>query len=305
MEQCSTWGQWGAEDELGALNYIGPKQVVRAVQTVREGLVVSLALPFDDTGPQNGGRRPNPKLLMTMTGTDHINGRQTGSSGQPLPDGFGVGDDFVVMPTQSGTHVDGLAHIYWQGRMYNGKPAAGVTTSGAATCGIEGAAARMVTRGVLLDAARHFGRPLSPGRALGPDDLQAIADEEGLEVTEGDCLLIRTGFLATRRGQWDDFAGGDAPGLSLRSAPWLHDKKVAIVASDTWGVEVRPNEISMYQPLHLVSLVYGGIHLAELFDLESLATECQRLNRWEFLFVAAPLPLTGACGSPLNPLAIL
>jgi hypothetical protein len=77
------------------------------------------------------------------------------------------------------------------------------------------------------------------------------------------------------------------------------------VAADTWGVEVRPNEIDMYQPLHIVSLVYGGIHLAELFDLDSLALACSVLGRWEFLFVAAPLPLTGACGSPLNPLALL
>lgn len=306
IDDCSTWGQWGADDELGALNYIGPDQVLAAVGTVTEGRPYSLAVPFDETGPQSGKPRTNPKLLMTLTGSDHVGAPQVVGPGQTLPDGFGVGDDFMVMPTQSATHIDGLAHIYWRGKMYNGHSAAAVTTRGAQKCGIENTTDKMVTRGVLVDVARHHNTAaLEPGYAIAPEELDDILAAEQVQARQGDCLLIRTGFLGQRRTDWGDFAGGDAPGLSLRTARWLHEKKTSIVGADTWGVEVRPNEVAMYQPLHVTSLVHGGIYLAEIFDLDELALACADLRRWEFLFVAAPLPLTGACGSPLNPIAIL
>ena len=39
--------------------------------------------------------------------------------------------------------------------------------------------------------------------------------------------------------------------------------------------------------------------------LERLGHACAHEGRWEFLLVAAPLPVTGAVGGPVNPLAIL
>lgn len=97
---------------------------------------------------------------------------------------------------------------------------------------------------------------------------------------------------------------GPAPGLSLHTAPWLHRQGVAAIAADTWGVEVRPNEIGVYQPLHVVSLVHTGIAFGEMFDLDALAADCAADGVYEFMFVASPLPLTGAAGAPVSAVAI-
>jgi len=160
-------------------------------------------------------------------------------------------------------------------------------------------------RGVFLDVARHKGvEALEPGYAISPDDLDATAAAEGVEVRTGDCVIVRTGLLGQRRGKWGDYCGGPAPGLSLHAAPWLAEHEVAAVATDTWGVEVRPNEIELFQPLHIVALVHMGIPFGEIWDLEPISADCAADGVYEFLLSAAPLPISGAVGSPLNALAI-
>jgi len=44
--------------------------------------------------------------------------------------------------------------------------------------------------------------------------------------------------------------------------------------------------------------------VGEIFDLEGLAEDCAGDGVYEFQLVAPPLPITGAVGSPINPLAI-
>jgi hypothetical protein len=79
---------------------------------------------------------------------------------------------------------------------------------------------------------------------------------------------------------------------------------VAAQATDTWGVEVRPNEIDLFQPLHVVALVHMGLPFGEIWDLGPIGEDCAAGGGYEFMLVAAPLPITGAVGSPLNALAI-
>ena len=79
---------------------------------------------------------------------------------------------------------------------------------------------------------------------------------------------------------------------------------MAAIATDTWGCEVRPNEIELFQPLHIVALVHMGIHFGEIWDLEPISEDCAADGVYEFMLSAAPLPITGAVGSPLNALAI-
>jgi kynurenine formamidase len=306
IEACSNWGRWGADDQVGALNLVGPDQIRYAAGLVRKGRSISLTMPYDQRGPQPGGFRNNPQLLATATGVDHLSGAQ-----EPLPGGFGPArgfgffDDVLIMPTQCGTQWDALCHIFWEGRMWNGRSAGQVTSRGAEANGIEHYTGRIVMRGVLVDAARHRGvDALPPGEAVTQDDVEGFLDAHGVAVRPGDALLVRTGFMAARRGDWGDYAGGPAPGLSLHIAPWLHRHDIAAVATDTWGVEVRPNEIGYFQPLHVVSLVHGGIAFGEMFDLDALAADCAEDGVYEFMFVASPLPLTGASGAPVSGLAI-
>jgi kynurenine formamidase len=306
QQRLSNWGRWGADDEVGAPNMVGPAEVLAAVGEVRMGRIISLSLALDDSGPQRGGRRYNPRLQMTATGTDHVLGHQMSSAGKAMPGGFGFGDDIIDMPTQAGTHVDALSHIFHEGQMYNAVPADDVTSSGAARNDITNLSERLVFRGHVIDVARHLGvGVLDPGFAITADLLEEIASANGVDFRPGDALLVRTGFLGSRSHEWGDYAGGDAPGLHFSTAEWLHSRGIAFLASDTWGVEVRPNGIEAYQPLHLIALVHMGIPFGENFVLDQLAEVCAANSRSTFLLVMAPLPITGASGSPLNPLAIL
>ena len=306
INRLSRWGRWGEDDQLGALNLVGAEQVRAAAALVRDGKVISLTLPYDQNGPQPGGLRSNPQLITTATGTDHLAGVQDevlsalGPSG-----GFGFADDMVVMGTQSGTQWDALSHIFYQGRMWNGYSAAEHSSRGAARNGIQHWRDRLVLRGVLVDLPAHHGiDSLKPGYAITVDDLEQTLSAQGCAVHPGDALLVRTGQLAERRGEWGDYAGGPAPGLSLHTAPWLYEREIAAVATDTWGVEVRPNEIDALQPLHLVALVYMGLAFGEMFDLDALAADCAADRRYEFMLAATPLPITGAVGSPVAAVAV-
>src|SRR5581483_10638890 len=106
------------------------------------------------------------------------------------------------------------------------------------------------------------------------DDLEAALRAHRVDAGRGDALLVRTGQMAMcrSRGGWGDYAGGDAPGLSFHTAGWLHARQIAAVATDTWGMEVRPNEIpDTYQPLHQVLIPGMGMLVGEIFALDELA----------------------------------
>jgi kynurenine formamidase len=306
IAKYSNWGRWGVDDELGTLNHVGPEQVVAAAQLVRQGRVISMTLPYNLRGPQTGDIRANPLNVMTATGTDYMMGAQHElPAGFGDSKGFGYSDDVLLMPNQAGSQWDALAHIFWRGRMYNGYPAGTVTAQGAQRCGIEKHRQTFVMRGVLLDVARHHGvDALEPGYAISADDLDRTAESQGVEVRKGDCVIVRTGMLEDRRGQWGDYNGGPAPGLSLHTVPWLYAHDVAAIATDTWGAEVRPNEVELFQPLHIVALVHMGIPFGEIWDLEAIGNDCAEDGVYEFLLAAPPLPITGAVGSPLNALAV-
>jgi kynurenine formamidase len=303
------WGVWGDHDQLGALNFIDAATVAGAARLVLTGEVISCALSFDSAGPQTGrspfARRPartNPVHWMTQDGGDVAVGAMDHMPGIRFTDGA------VQMPLQAATHWDAFSHAATdEGQMYNGLRVERVTSVGADVLGIETMRDRFVGRGVLLDLARWAGvEALDPGYGIGSRELEACAEVQRVQVRRGDILLLRTGQLnQARAAGWGNYAGGDAPGLSLDSAGFICAREVAAVASDTWGVEVRPNETdAVFQPLHLVLLVNAGVPFGEMFDLEQLATACAADGRWEFLLAGPPLPFTGAVGSPANPIAI-
>jgi len=302
-KRVRNWGRWGAEDERGTLNYITPETIVQAAGLVKRGAVFSLAIPFDAKGPQiNQPRRFNPIHRMMITGPDCTTGAV------PFPGTVGFSDDMVVMPLQCATQWDALSHCFDAGTMYNGYSANEVSSRGAKRNGIEKVASGVVSRGVLLDVARVKGvRWLEPGYGITADDLEAAVAAERVEIRTGDVLLVRTGHMAlcADRGGWGDYAGGPAPGLSFYTADWVHRSQIAAIATDTWGMEVRPNEFpNTYQPLHQVFIPNMGLTIGEIFYLDALAADCASDGVYEFFFVAPPLPITGAVGSPINPLAI-
>ncbi|WP_432493306.1 cyclase family protein [Kineococcus auxinigenes] len=310
VADVSNWGRWGEDDVRGTLNHVTAADRARAAGLVRRGATFSLSLPFDANGPQKGWRRrTNPVHTMLDTGTD----AEAGVQG--FPHGLGGADDVIAMPLQCSTQWDGLGHIFDHGRAWNGRRAGQVVTSdGDLVTGIETVADQFVGRGVLLDVGRVVGARLGyddglpDGFAITVEHLEATIAEQGetSAVGRGDFLLVRTGQLArAKRDGWGEYAGGPAPGLSFTTARWLHEREIAACATDTWGFEVRPNEFDVaFQPLHQVVIPNVGLFLGEMWDLDALAADDAADGVHDFLLTAPPLPVTGAVGSPVNPVAV-
>jgi len=303
--QVRNWGRWGPDDELGTLNYITPDTIAAACRLATGGKVFALGIPLQREGPQSGTRqRFNPIHAMFRDGGD----RPRTPADVAEMQGYGGSDDWIVMPLQSVTQWDSLAHIFYDGKMWNGYSADLVTSTGAAKNSIDKARDKLVGRGVLLDVARHKGvRALEPGYAITVADLEATAAAAGVDVRRGDLLLIRTGHMSRYldRGDWRHFDLDPFPGVSVYAAPWLHARQIAAVASDNYAVEVRPSEIPGFRnPFHVCAIPNMGLTLGEIFHLEDLAADCAADGRYEFLLVAPPLPVTRGVGTPINPYAI-
>jgi kynurenine formamidase len=294
--RVSNWGRFGADDERGTVNFITPDVVRRAAACVRRGVVFSLGLQLGADGPQLGTQgRTNPIHLMSAT------------DGRLGPDSAArYSDDVVIMYLQAATQWDSLAHVWYDGRLYNDVPSTTVGAQGASRNAIDKLGAGIVSRGVLLDVARQKGvERLAPGTAIGPDDLEAAERAAGVRAERGDVLLVRTGHMGL-------FKAGDktgymkmTPGLGVACVEWLHRREVAAVASDTLGVEVIPwEDPAVPLPFHCLCIRDMGLTLGEMFDLDALAEDCAKDGVWEFLFSAPPLKVTGGVGSPLNPLAV-
>ncbi|TMA55881.1 MAG: cyclase family protein [Deltaproteobacteria bacterium] len=294
--KVSNWGRWGPDDEVGTFNFITPEVVRRAAACVKRGDVFSLGLPLDSEGPQLGTYgRMNPIHLMSAV------------EGRVGEGDFRYSDDIVVMPLQCATQWDSLAHVYYDGQLYNGFPATTITAAGAARNAIDRLGPGIVSRGVLLDVARLWGVDrVGPGVAIKPADLEAAERAAGVRVETGDVLLVRTGHLGVFKLDRDrEGYLRRTPGLGMACVEWLHARQVAAVATDAVAVEVIPwEDPALPLPVHLLCIRDVGLTLGEMFDLDELAAACARDGVWEFLFSAPPLKVTGGVGSPLNPLAV-
>lgn len=294
--ELSNWGRWGADDQIGTLNLIQPQHVRAAAGEVRSGRVFQLSIPVGKDGPQSGvGGRQNPVHLMSM------------QPGDWDPHGLQVADDWIIMPLQSGTQWDGLSHVAYDGKLYNGYSTDEVGTRfGAAKLAIDALTDKIVGRGVLLDIARlHDVRWLDGGTPITPEDLEAAEQAQGVMVGEGDILLVRTGWRVRLLAEGRDGWMSTEPGLNMDCARWLRDRGVAAVGSDNWGIEVTPAEVAgAVVPLHCVLIRDMGMPLAEILDLEELAADCATDGQWSFLFVAPPLHISNAVGSPTTPIVV-
>src|SRR5438132_1466307 len=169
-------------------------------------------------------------------------------------------------------------------------------------------AAKLIKRGVLLDIARFRGVDwLADGEGIGNDELDACAKAQGVTIGRADFVIVRTGQMerCLNEKKWGGYAGGDAPGVKFENCYWCHEKEIAAICTDTWGVEVRPNETAeANQPWHWVVIPAMGLCMGEIFYLKELAEDCARDKVYEFFFSGPPLIITGGTGSPINPQAI-
>ncbi len=308
MQSLSNWGRWGDDDEAGTLNHITPEVVRTAAGLVQDGTVVSCAWDIDDL-PRPDRPFGGVQRHMIGTGEGLLDPERPGAAADLEPRTGGAAEWFgLVFHGYSVTHLDSLSHMFFDGRMYNGRPAAWVTSRQGATANdVRPAAQGIVTRGVLVDVARHLGVDwLEAGEPVLPSHVQGALRDQGVKPQPGDALLLRTGYGQRLRHQGPDAMGQGGSiraGWHAANLPWFHENGTAVIGADT-AQDVVPSGYSFsHNPVHTVGIVAMGLWLLDNCDLEALAAECERRSRWEFQFTLAPLRIVGATGSPANPLA--
>jgi kynurenine formamidase len=296
MSPLSNWGRWGPEDELGTLNLLTAEHAASAARAVDTGQCVPLGRPLTVRPAQDD---PQPLLhLMKSSGESAAE-----FGGSHASDWLGLAyHGFAV------THLDAHSHQFFNGQMYNGRPAELVSTRTGAACGSVLPLSRgLVGRGVLLDAPRWADRQwLEPGEGLDAADLDAIAASQRTQLRPADLLLVRTGrdTRAAAHGIIDPMVAG-SPGLRATALPWLREHDIAVLGSDAQNDVMRAGANAHPMPVHAGALTFLGLPLLDNLLLEELATACATHGRWDFQLVVAPLALSRCTGSPVNPIGIL
>jgi kynurenine formamidase len=220
-------------------------------------------------------------------------------------DGGSAANDHISMGTHVGTHIDAISHVSQDGRLHGGADAYEAGRGGRFLEHGVHTIEPMVRRGVLLDVPAVLGDHCPPGYEITVDDLASAGERQGTRVGAGDVVLIRSGWGR----HFDDpdrtrYIGTDSgvPGIGEAAAHWLAERAVHAVGADTIAFEcLHPGAGHSVLPVHRVLIVEHGIYIIEAMALEDLAAA----DVHEFTFVLAPLPIFGATGSPVRPLAVV
>ena len=301
FEKLSNWGRWGEDDQLGTLNFLSDENTRKAVSLVREGRTISCARTISwEPAPDVSS---TPIHYMVESGEGWASGDKISARpNQAATDFFGL-----VFHGYTITHIDSLAHFFWKGKMYNGRPAHLISTSRGATVeSVELVKDGIMARGVLVDVPLIRGIDwVERGEGVMPEDILAAEERCGFRIQEGDVLLIRTGNLHRRNveGAVNPREAG-SPACQAACLPLFHERSVAVMGSDT-GNDVMPSQyVSMSHPVHQVGITAMGLWILDNPNLEELAEACKQRNRWEFLISINPLRLYNTTGSPVNPVAV-
>lgn len=283
FERVSNWGRWGPDDQLGSANLVTAAKRKQAVALVKNFTSVSLAHnPLTDSAADNPSpfeHTMNPGLFM---------------------------DTYKVSyHGYAHSHIDALCHILYKEKTYNGYARAQVNTQkGCTKLGIDNLKNGIITRGILIDIPRLREVPfLEPGTPVYTEDLEAWEKKAGVRVSPGDAIFLRTGRWARREklGPWN--IAQSAAGVHASVAPWIKARGISFIGSDA-ALDVTPSLVEGNNlPVHTLMINALGINLLDNQDLEALSETAARLNRWEFLLMVAPVPVTGGTGFPVNALA--
>ena len=286
FKRCSNGGKWGADDELGTLNFITAAKRIAAAQLVRTGEVVSIGRDISKTASKVD---PHPvQLIISYNG------------GSP-----GISDYFTMAPHgMTITHLDALSHFSFNDTLYNGrKRSATMTGDGAQWGSIYAMRQGVFTRGVLLDVAAARGVPwYESNEYVTVADFEAAEKRQNVRVSSGDALLVRTGMerMERDRGIQDTYPRA---GFHAECAEWMHRREVAIYGGDCIEKLPYPSE-RFPSAMHMIALASMGLPILDWPALTALAATCDRQKRWDFLLTTAPMRLPGGTSAPVNPLCL-
>ncbi|KLJ09177.1 hypothetical protein EMPG_15391 [Blastomyces silverae] len=280
----SAWGLYGKDDQLGFLNRQTDAIVAEAAKEIKTGVRVSLNWPLDAQNkvPFFNRQMFHKQLIDKSPRT--------------------VNDDVWTFNTQSpsisSSRVgDGLRHFGYQKekRFYNGVTMEDIHGSKDSTVnGIQAWAEKgIVGRGVLLDfhkwaLANNIPVEIFKRTTIPLKYLKAVAESQGTEIKFGDILIIRPGYMKAfnqlSMDELEKLAKQNPPNLigverSEEVLEWIWENFSA-VAGDHPAFEAYPPPKAW--SMHEVLLAGWGCPIGELFDLDKLAEECERQNRWSF-----------------------
>jgi kynurenine formamidase len=286
---------WGPADRRGALNHLTPARVAAAAGEIRLGRTVTLAAPIETRLTAD---QPEP-AVHNMTGH---------AGDQADPEGLTFAQDRLAINVHGNadSHIDALCHIMYRKSLYNGVPAATVTSDGAEELSIEESRNGIAGRGVLLDIPRLYGVSwLEPGDLVTADDLARAADAQQVSVGPGDLLFVRVGHRQRRRelGPWD--TAQERAGLHPDALEYVAEREIAVLGSDS-NSDTSPSIVEgVAFPAHVLAINALGVQLLDYLQFGDLVPLCEQAGRWSFFCVIAPLRLSRGTGSPVNPIAIL
>lgn len=281
---------YGANDEIGALNLLNADSVIKASKLITTGKTYPLAVPVDRNLPAFRHR----SFQLTNVQPGEAGGTSSG------PNKFTFNDELVVGWTGVGTQLNGIGHIGIDNVYYNGNRAADfVTVEGVKKLGIE-KVPPIVTRGVVLDMTAVFGRPIvAQNTEFSVADIQKALDLQGIRIQKGDVVLFNTGWLELL-GKDDKKFLEVEPGIGMEAAKWLADQQIVAFGGDTWASEVYPAKDGQEFAVNQFMLAKKGIYNLELIDSRALVRD----KVWEFMFVLGQPLYTGSTQVNINPVAI-
>ncbi|UCE34881.1 MAG: cyclase family protein [Deltaproteobacteria bacterium] len=209
-------------------------------------------------------------------------------------------NDLFMMGGHTGTHLDAVAHIACNNRVFNDVDITDLQDyqNGLKVMGID-TTPPIVRKGVLLDIPPILDVEVLPHDfGIGEKELQRASEDQGVEIEKGDVVLIRTGWMRF----WDDrkkylSVEKGVPGVIEDGANFLASREISFTGTDTTAYDRVPPH---YLPCHIILLKENGIQIMEMLNLEELSK-----NRiYAFLFIALPLKIRGGAGSPIRPIAI-
>lgn len=281
---------FGAEDTLGAFNYLSSRGVKNAAKLVKRGEVYQLGMV---TGRTTLAYPPRKFQMIVHQLSD--------GSGTPLGSTETVGnDDTVITSIGIGSQIDGLGHIGRAHHYYNNRPVADVVAPDGLKLYGTHALPGIVTRGVLLDMARFYSQdPVADGKAYTEADIVSAARQQKVKIKKGDVVLLHSGYMQAEA--MATVLKLTAPGLGVPGAEYLARIGVVAVGSDTWGLEVFPSEDATQAfPVHQTLLARNGVYILENMVTQPLVDA----GVHEFMFVLGVPKLEGAVQAIINPIAI-
>jgi kynurenine formamidase len=290
----NNWGRW--DNDKGTINTITPQVVLDAVGEVSVGRVI----PCSHELVSRDYFRDSPAFLHEMMYVSN-DPHSKDVNVQSACDSFQMKIHGML-----NTHIDALCHTGFKQKAFNGHQFDEMVTveSGAKKEGLSDILA-VVTRGVLADIPKVRGLPyLQPGDPVTLDDLKKAAPD----LRSGDALLVRTGRWRIDQELLDDRSydpHGRFSGIHEECMSYLGEKDISILGTDGPGDNFPSTIKECKVPVHILSLVWLGIHLIHHMDLELLGEECCSIGKNTFLFCVSSLNIPGATGSPTTPVAIL